>query len=60
MSGYWTTTPGMESFDAALAHKQVGVVVILTGELMAADLDEIAVPIVDVKKNPALSPGTRR
>ena len=60
MSGYWTTTAGIESFDAELARRQIGVLIQLTAQLMSADLDDIAVPVVDPKKNPAMSPGTRR
>ncbi|MFQ5634579.1 MAG: hypothetical protein ACE5G3_04515 [Gammaproteobacteria bacterium] len=60
MSGYWTTTTGIESFDAALARRQIGALVMLTQALMDADLGDIAVPVVDPGKNPAMSPGTRR
>lgn len=60
MSGYWTTKPGMESFDAELCRRQLGVLVRLTQTLMDTDLDEIAVPVVDPAQNPAMSPGTRR
>ena len=60
MSGYWTTTPGIESFDAELCRRQIGVLVSLTQTLMDADLEDIAVPVVDPAKNPAMSPGVRR
>jgi hypothetical protein len=60
MSGYWTTTPGLESFDVALCYKQVAVLVSLTEALMNIDLEEIAVPIMDPALNPALSPGVDR
>ncbi len=60
MSGYWTTTPGLESFDKALCAKQIGALVALTGALMSADLAEIAVAGIDPAENPALSPGVAR
>jgi hypothetical protein len=60
MSGYWTTTTGIESFDVELCRRQVGVLISLTQALMDAGLADIAVPVVDVKKNPAMSPGVRR
>jgi hypothetical protein len=60
MSGYWTTTPGIESFDKTLCYKQVGVLIALTQGLMDVDLDDIAVPFVDPAVNPALSPGVAR
>lgn len=60
MSGYWTTTPGIESFDAELCRRQLDVLVTLTRVLMNADLADIAVPMVDPAENPAMSPGTRR
>ncbi len=60
MSGYWTTTPGIESFDAELCRRQLEVLVALTRVLMDADLADIAVPRVDPAKNPAMSPGVRR
>lgn len=60
MSGYWTTTTGIESYDNDLARRQIGLLAIFTNALMNADLDEIAVPSVDPAKNPAMSPGTRR
>jgi len=60
MSGYWTTTPGIESFDEALCARQIGVLVSLTGALMDADLDEISVAYIDPGENPALSPGVAR
>jgi hypothetical protein len=60
MSGYWTTTPGIESFDAGLCRRQIELLVSLTQVLMDADLQDIAVPVVDPAKNPAMSPGVRR
>jgi len=60
MSGYWTTTPGLESFDKELGFRQIGALVQLTEALMTADLEEIAVPTVDPAENLALSPGTPR
>ena len=60
MSGYWTTTPGLESFDKTLCYRQVGVLVALTQALMDVDLDEVAVPVVDPSENLALSPGVDR
>jgi len=60
MSGYWTTTPGLESFDKELCFKQVGALVQMADALMKADLSEIAVPVVDPAENLALSPGTPR
>jgi hypothetical protein len=60
MSGYWTTTPGMESFAVELSRRQIGVLVSLTRVLMDADLEDIAVPVVDPAKNSAMSPGVRR
>ena len=60
MSGYWTTTPGMESFDKDLCFRQLSALVTMTTALMDTNLDDIAVPVVDPAKNPALSPGVRR
>lgn len=60
MSGYWTTTPGLESFDQELCFRQVAALVSMTGALLRADLAEIAVPRVDPAKNPAMSPGVPR
>ena len=60
MSGYWSTEPGLESFDAELFRKQVGALVMMTSTLLDADLDDIAIPPQDVETNPALSPGVRR
>ena len=60
MSGYWTTTPGIESFDAEHCRRQIGVLISLTQALMDADLESIEVPVVDPAKNPAMSPGVRR
>jgi hypothetical protein len=42
MGVYWATSSGIERFDASLFRRQVATVVQLTGELMLADLDEIA------------------
>ena len=44
MSAYWSTSPGIESFDAELCSRQVAVLVRLTGALMDADLATIAGP----------------
>jgi hypothetical protein len=60
MSGYWTTAPGIESFDAKLCRKQLGVLVDLTGALMDADLADITVETIEPAVNPALSPGVAR
>jgi len=60
MSGYWATTAGIESFDAKLSRRQIGVLISLTRVLMDADLADIAVPVVDPAKNSAMSPGVRR
>jgi hypothetical protein len=60
MSGYWTTTPWLDSFDKALCEKQIAVLVTLTGALMDAELDDIAVAAIDPAVNPALSPGVAR
>jgi hypothetical protein len=60
MSGYWTTTPGLESFDKILCYKQVGMLTSLTQVLMGADLAAIAVPAVEASQNPAMSPGVDR
>jgi hypothetical protein len=60
MSGYWTTTAGLESFDKGLCYKQIGVLVALTDALMNVDLDAISVPFVDPAANPAMSPGVDR
>jgi hypothetical protein len=60
MSGYWTTTTGIESFDVELCRRQIGALVSLTRVLMDADLKDIAVPVVDPAKNSAMSPGVRR
>ena len=60
MSGYWTTTPGIESFDARLCRQQIDLLVSLTQVLMQASLADIAVPFVDPGSNPAMSPGVRR
>jgi hypothetical protein len=60
MSGYWTTTPGLESFDKDLCLRQVAALVQLTDALMNVELSKIAVPVVDPGRNRALSPGTPR
>lgn len=60
MSGYWSTTTGLESFDLELCRQQVGVMVDLTGALMNAELDEIAIAPIEPAGNPALSPGVAR
>ena len=44
MSAYWSTLPGIESFDAELASRQIAVLTRLTAALMDADLAEITVP----------------
>jgi hypothetical protein len=43
MSIYWSTVPGIESFDAGLARRQIGVLTRLTAELLRADLAAMAV-----------------
>jgi hypothetical protein len=43
MSAYWSTAPGIESFDSALAHRQIGVLTRLTAFLMQAEAGEITV-----------------
>lgn len=43
MSAYWSTVPGLESFDSALARRQIGVLTRLTALLMQAERAEIAV-----------------
>ena len=60
MSGYWTTKPGIESFDKELGFRQIAALVQLTDALMTADLKDIAVPKIDPAENLALSPGTPR
>ena len=60
MSGYWTTTPGLESFDKELCAQQIAVLVTLTGALMDADLSDIAVGAIEPAVNPALGPGVAR
>ena len=42
MGAYWATSTDIERFDAKLFRRQVATVVQLTGELMTADLAEIA------------------
>lgn len=42
MSAYWSTGPGIDSFDSDLCRRQVAVVTRLTGFLMGADLADIA------------------
>ena len=44
MSAYWSTAPGIESFDSELCRRQIGVLVRLTDALMDANLADIAVP----------------
>jgi hypothetical protein len=44
MSAYWSTAARIDKFDRDLAWKQLAVVVQLTGNLMEADLKDIAVP----------------
>jgi hypothetical protein len=44
MSAYWSTAPGIESFDSELARRQVAMLAWLTAGLMTAELDDIAVP----------------
>jgi hypothetical protein len=60
MSGYWSTLPGLESFDADLCHRQVQLLVSLTAALMTEDRDAIGVSALAPESNPALSPGTPR
>ncbi len=60
MSGYWSTSPGLESFDAELCRQQLGLLVSLTAALMSEELETIAVPAIAPESNPALSPGTPR
>jgi hypothetical protein len=43
-SAYWSTEARMDRFDTNLAWKQLAVMTQLVGELMKADLKEIAVP----------------
>jgi hypothetical protein len=51
MSAYWSTAPGIESFDAELCSRQVAVLVRLTGALMDANLADIAVAPDRAKKH---------
>lgn len=44
MSAYWSTAPGIESFDSELAYRQVAAITRLTLGLMEADLAAIAIP----------------
>jgi len=44
MSAYWSTEARIDKFDKDLMWKQIAVALQLTGELMRADLKEIAVP----------------
>lgn len=37
MSGYWSTRPGIESFDAQLADRQLSLLVMLIDELMGSE-----------------------
>jgi hypothetical protein len=43
MSAYWSTAPGLESFDSELARRQIVMLAKLTAELMTAELADIAV-----------------
>jgi hypothetical protein len=43
-TAYWSTEARIDKFDKDLTWKQIAVVTQLTGELMKADLTEIAVP----------------
>lgn len=43
MSAYWSTAPGIESFDADLARRQLGVLVRLTETLLTENLATLAV-----------------
>jgi hypothetical protein len=43
MTAYWSTVPGIESFDAELCRGQVAILVRLAQGLMNASLPEIAV-----------------
>ncbi len=44
MSAYWSTHARLETFDPEQFRKQVGVAIHLTGVLMQADLEAIAIP----------------
>lgn len=44
MGAYWSTAPGIESFDAELCFRQTAVLVRLTDLLMSSELADIAVP----------------
>lgn len=44
MSAYWSTAPGIESFDSELCFRQIAVLARLTDFLLEADLADIAVP----------------
>ena len=47
MSAYWSTHARLETFDAEHFRKQVGIATHLTGVLMQADLEDIAIPSKD-------------
>ncbi len=47
MSAYWSTHARIKTFDAEQFRKQVGIAVHLTGVLMTADLEEIAIAAAD-------------
>jgi len=51
MSAYWSTRARIDSFDAEQFFKQVGVAAHLTGVLMTADLEAIAIPQEPDKSN---------
>ena len=52
MSAYWSTAPGLESFDSELCYRQVGALVSMTADLIAAPLAEIAVPVTERGASP--------
>jgi hypothetical protein len=43
MSAYWSTVPGIESFDAELANRQLALLVRLTEGLLTEELATLAV-----------------
>ena len=47
MSAHWSIDAHIDKFDKSLAWKQIAVATRLTGELMQADLKEIAVKMID-------------
>ena len=51
MSAYWSTRAGIQTFDQDLFLKQVAVAAQLTGVLMTASIDQIALP-ADAKPRP--------